>query len=152
MVRSLGFTSIVLLIAGCVGTPHDLTASVERVCPRDGAPRVDLMVSRAIPAWGMGARMGGFVETYYFTLPLVPAERRAFAGREVSLTSSSSLAKEIPPISAGEIVVDPGVREVIVALKTAQGDFVANGTYSLRLYPPKPDAGRVSCAPPPAAA
>jgi hypothetical protein len=149
------FAFVYLVLAGC--SYHTSSASISKVCP-GGVQRINLELTKATDKWVFNAHAGAYgniVENYHFIIPTIPAERRAFGVQEFKLENAVSLTKDIPPIDAGEIVIDPQKKEAMVSIKTiGGGDFPGNGKYPLSYFSfdgsdfPKPETLKLSCGRP----
>jgi hypothetical protein len=148
--RAVLSLTVSLMAAGCVHY-QESKATIDLECLRGTDGRVTLSVDKGTTDWEV--HYMGFsnaVERYYFVIPFAPAERRAFTHREVSLLRVTMVGSgAVPALSSGDVTIDPGKREVLVALKTATGEFSGNGTYPIRSYPPaaalRADAKVASC-------
>ena len=132
MIARLATVALSLALAGCYYNAS--RASVSKVCP-GGVQRINLELAKATNEWRFSAHAGGFgniVEHYHFLIPSVPAQRRTYGIAELKLEDARSLTKDIPPLAAGEIVLDPQKNEAVVSITTAGGGaFPGNGTYPL---------------------
>ena len=118
-------------LAGCSYSPSD--AFINWVCP-GGMPRIDLELNKATDDWVFnphGFVYSNVVDYYHFVIPSIPATRQTYGFQEVSLETFHSRTKNIGALSSGNIVIDPRIKEIVVSLSTATGDFPGNGTYKL---------------------
>jgi len=123
------------LLTGCL-VVNKSSASIERIYQDGREVMIQIGISKATYEWHFTAHgdFGNLVEHYSFAIPSWPTTLIAFAAGEIRVMDISRRTKDIPPLTAGEIVVDPIKKEVVVALKTSKGEFPGNGVYPITYF------------------
>ena len=137
------FCVLSIAASGCVADQDRSDASLHS-SRRGGKIGGTIEISRVTNKWHLSAHgsFGRWVEGYRFAIPRWPTEKIEFGAEEITVLEVRSLTKDVPPVIAGKLVVDPVGKEVVISLQTSKGEFPANGRYPLtyvryihKLYP-----------------
>jgi hypothetical protein len=120
------------LLAGCVHLPETY-ASLECACPKGAPPAHIVSIQRPTGKWGVsGHGLAVYRETAQISLrlPEAPVARATYQASQLTLLEEGRARADL--LTGGTVSIDRDNRTVVVALRTADGDFWANGSYSLR--------------------
>ena len=128
--------SVAILTVASLGACTHVPAKSARLacaCPRGTPPSSLVSVQTPTGKWGLsGHGLAVYRETAQLSirLPEQPGIRSTYDAKQVALLDDGY--GQTPALVGGSIAVDREKRQVVLSLKTSQGDFWANGIYALK--------------------
>ena len=122
----------IVSLGACVYVP-ETHARLECACPRNAPPSYLLSIQTPTGKWRLsGHGLAAYRETAQLAirLPEQPGVRATYEAKHVAVLDDGY--GQTPALVGGSVAVDREKRQVVLSLKTSQGDFWANGTYDLR--------------------